>query len=244
MSATHRERPSTLAESLRRVADLTPAQRTALTCLAGRGEPVTAASLADEIGVQSSSVRETLDALRAAGLVTRRRMPATGRGRPSWGYIAITPTEVDAPVRMLVESLAATVGVLRATHPDPEGAAHAIGAAWAQDMMGRDVPDHEEHPAQAYAELALADHMGKIALFASSMGFGASIPRDRPTSLSLRSCPFVSDGTVDPLVCRMHLGMFERIIDLTSHDRVATTLVPWATRATCEVDLVERDDAR
>ncbi|WP_168582539.1 helix-turn-helix transcriptional regulator [Gephyromycinifex aptenodytis] len=230
---------SALSESFARLTALTPAQRTALAALAGRAEAVTASELAAELGVQPSSVRETLEALRETGLVGRERMPTLGRGRPSWGYLAIGPVDVDLPVRMLAQVLDATARVLRASHPDPALAAHQIGREWGGALLAQDVPDHDEHEADSYDELPLADHMGKIAFFSSSLGFSASVNAAQPTSLLLRGCPFVRNGAIDPLLCRMHLGMMERIIEATSRGRVSTSLRPWVSQDVCALDLLE-----
>lgn len=228
-----------IGDTLRRVAALTPAQRTALNQVALHADPVTAGQIADDLGIRRSSAREALEVLREQGLIDRERLPTSGRGRPSWGYVSVTPVDVEGPVRMLADSLAAVAAVLRASHPDPAGAAHAVGAAWAEGLLGSQIPDHGRHDEAAYQRLVLAEHMSKIALFSSSLGFAATVSQDRPTTLCLHACPFAREGGVDPLVCRMHLGLVERIIDATSRGRVATTLRPKVDGQVCEVELTE-----
>lgn len=230
--------PLGVAESLRRVAALSLAQRTMLSALGAAGEPVTATALADEVGVRSSSARETLDALVASGLVRRQRMPVTGPGRPAFGYEAVAPTDTDGPLAMFVDILASTVEVLRTTHPTPAPAAQEIGRAWADSMVGASLPDHAAHDVAAYADLALKDHVDKIAFFFSALGFSATVGADR-LRITCRSCPFMRDGVVDGLVCEMHRGMTERVIETTSHGRATAELHPWATRASCDVILRE-----
>lgn len=227
-----------VSESLRRVAALSPAQRTMLTALGAAGEPVTAAALADEVGVRSSSARETLDVLVASGLVRRRRMPVTGPGRPAFGYESVAPTDTDGPLAMFLDILASMADVLRASHPTPAPAAQEIGRAWADRMVGTSLPDHAAHDDTAYADLALEDHVDKIAFFFSALGFGASVGEDRHR-IACRACPFMRDGVVDGLVCEMHRGMTERVIETTSHGRATAELHPWATRASCDVILQE-----
>lgn len=228
-----------VAESLRRVAGLTPAQRSVLTRLGSAGEPVTAAQLAGDAGIRSSSIRETLDALLAAGLVRRERLPVSGPGRPSFGYSSVVPTDVEGPLRMFLDVLGATVSVLRDTHPTPAAAARQIGVAWADRMVGEAIPDHRVHSARAYAHLRLADHMDKIAFFFSALGFGAAVSEDR-REIECRACPFMRAGQVDGLMCEVHRGMAARVVETTSRGRATARLEPWATQSSCHMVLSEK----
>jgi len=228
-----------IAEALRRVAELTPAQRATLTEVSRHDDAVSVAQVAQALGVQRSTARENLELLRESGLVERERLPVAGRGRPSWGYLATVQIDADTPGRMLAGSHNAVAQTLRETHPDPAAAAHAIGRRWADDLLADAVPDHGRHDESAYEQLDLAAHMGKIALFSSSLGFAATVDAERPTTLCLNACPFVRDGKVDPLICRMHLGLGERVVEATSRGRVGVTLRPWVTPRTCEVELTE-----
>ncbi|WP_040634922.1 helix-turn-helix transcriptional regulator [Mobilicoccus pelagius] len=227
-------------DALKRVAALSPAQRTMLTSLGAAGEPVTAATLAEELGIRPSTARETLDGLLASGLVRRERMPITGPGRPSYGYVATTPTGVDGPMSMFVDIVTATAETLREVHSDPAAVAQAIGRSWAGRMVGRTLPDHAEHDDEAYGHLALAGHMDKIAYFFTALGFGATVSDSR-REVRLRSCPFVEAGGVDPLVCEMHRGMTREVIALTSRGQVEAELRPWVTPERCEVSVAEID---
>jgi len=228
-----------VAEALRRVAALTGAQRAMLTRLGEVGEAMTAAALGEEVGVRPSTARETLDGLLDSGLVRRERMPITGPGRPSYGYVAVAPTGVEGPLSMFVGIVGATARVLRDTHPEPAVAAEAIGRTWADGMVGDTLPDHRRHDEGAYDDLDLGEHMDKIAYFFTALGFGASVGESRREIL-LHSCPFVRDGLVDPLVCAMHRGMARRVLDVTSRGRVEAQLRPWVTPETCEITVEER----
>lgn len=223
-------------ESLRRLAALTPSQRGVLQRLGDAGEPVTAAALAQESQMRTGSMREILDVLVTSGLVRRLRMPVTGPGRPSFGYEAVAPTDVAGALTVYVDVLAATATVLRATHPDPQGAAREIGRTWAEDMVGGALPDHRRHDDDAYADLVLEDHLDKIAFFFSALGFGAGVEDDR-SRIVCRTCPFTRDGAVDPLLCDVHRGMTEQVVRLTARGQATGELRPWVTTKTCEVVL-------
>ena len=239
---SHEDGPSALpvADALRRVARLSPAQRTMLTRLGEAGEPVTVATIATDVGVRASTARETLDGLLASGLIRRERMPITGPGRPSFGYVAAAPTGIEGPMGMFVGLVTATADTLRDAVPDPVETAGAIGEAWADQMVGGALPDHAAHPDQAYADLDLGEHLDKIAYFFTALGFGASVG-DTRQDICLRSCPFLRDGVVDPLVCQMHRGMTRRVIDRTSRGRVQADLRPWVTPDTCLVEVTDAD---
>lgn len=228
---------SVVAASLRRVAELTPAQRSVLARLGAAGEPVTAATLAQEAGIRASSVRETLDVLLESGLVRRERMPANGPGRPSYGYVADAPTDVGGPLKMFLDITGATMSVLRATHPEPRKAAQEIGVLWADRLVGESIPDHAAHDDAAYDGLTLAEHMDKIAFFYSALGFSASVSEDRQAVL-LSSCPFMRGGQVDGLVCEIHRGMANRLVEQASQGRAVTELTPWVAPSTCRIDVV------
>jgi len=227
-----------VVDALKRLAALSPAQRTMLTHLGAAGEPVTAAALAEEVGIRPSTARETLDGLLASGLVRRERMPITGPGRPSYGYVAAAPTGIDGPMSMFVGIVTATAETLREIHPDPAAVARTIGRSWADRMVGRALPDHAEHAEEAYADLSLAEHMDKIAYFFTALGFGAAVSDSR-REVRLRSCPFVEAGRVDPLVCEMHRGMTREVIARTSRGRAEAELRPWVTPEECEVAVAE-----
>lgn len=232
-----------ISGALRSVAGLTPAQRTALTVLARSTTALSAAEVADALGIQRSSARELVEALRDAGLVERERRVAEGRGRPSWAYAAVAPVDPEGPEHTIATTHDAVAKVLRRTHPDPTGAAHEIGRTWADTLLADLIPDHARHDDAAYDRLMLADHMGKIIVFCSMLGFATNGDPDRPTTMQMRACPFRRGAAIDPLICRMHLGMAERIVEVTSRGRTGVTLRPQVEPTLCELELTNYSGA-
>ena len=108
-----RGHPGDLQSVLTTVASLTSAQHALLSQISRHSSPVTVTELAEENGHHVSSVRETLEALYALGLVTREQMPISGRGRPAHGYITYTPTDPAFPARMLEQATQAVFSWLR-----------------------------------------------------------------------------------------------------------------------------------
>ena len=138
-----RGHPGDLQSVLTTVASLTSAQHALLSQISRHSSPVTVTELAEENGHHVSSVRETLEALYALGLVTREQMPISGRGRPAHGYITYTPTDPAFPARMLEQATQAVFSWLRESADDPKAAAFGIGAHWADAALKMNrVPDH------------------------------------------------------------------------------------------------------
>ena len=66
------------------LAGLSAAQHALLDEISRHPRPVTVADVAAAMGLHQNSVRDSLAVLVDARLVARTRLPAVGRGRPSW----------------------------------------------------------------------------------------------------------------------------------------------------------------
>lgn len=219
---TDRAAPPSLAETLATMATLTSAQHALLERIAEHEFPATVSELASEAELHVSSVRETLEALTEMGLVSREQLPAQGRGRPALGYSTTTPADPAFPATMLVQMTSAVLDWLRGGTEDPIGAARAIGRAWAdRALSSMSVPDHARGGRRP-VDFVLADHMGKIRMFLSALGFAAKPIRKRPTSLLLTACPFTDPENPDPLALELRRGLVERVLE-----RTATTYATW-----------------
>lgn len=217
MSTTEHAEPSrAIGTLLSRMAALTSAQQQLLGRIAQHENLVTVTELADESGLHVSSVRETLDALYAHGLVVRRTLPAQGRGRPALGYTTYVPVDPDFSVRMLDQVTTSLFTWLRASRIDEVETARQIGAQWAHEALRMaHVPDHSTHSVNRPG-FSLANHMGKIRLFLTAMGMAAEPCSDNETSFLVTACPFGDQTNPDPLALEMRRGLVERVLTLTS----------------------------
>lgn len=222
------------------VASLTTAQRVLLTEIAKRREPATVASLAEELGLHQNSVRVTFEALSEAGLVGREIVNTPGRGRPSWGYFTMAPSDGANMVRQLSDLASVVAEEIREHADDPEAAAQGVGEKWANRML-TDVADTVEI---AESDATTSDVVANVRLFFTSLGFGATVHPESETAVELRSCPFVdSEGLIDPLVCEIHRGMGTRAIGDLTDGRVDIELEPFASPAVCEVHITDNESS-
>jgi predicted ArsR family transcriptional regulator len=149
-------------------------------------------ALADELGLHPNSVREQLDILVAAGMVTVEAERPVGRGRPSLLYRALPGAgEPDARhyrdlARLLVEDVAA--------RPDAEVAAVAAGERWGRALASDD--------------RTRSDDLGALISILDRTGFAPDPQPDEQAPIRLRRCPY-ADLAKDraEVVCGIHLGL-------------------------------------
>lgn len=225
----------TLDATLKALAQLTPAQHTLLRQIGEHTEPATVTMLAEELELHPSSVRETLDSLFEAKLVTRQTLPSHGRGRPATGYMTFVPADPSFPSNILAHVVHATLRWLEATVPDPKGAARAIGNNWGSIALAHmGVPDHSVHYTRP-AGFDLSNHMQKITLFLTACGFAPISHPETRTGLLLTACP-VCEGDPNPVASALREGMVEEILKRTAGNLAYYLVRPWEENATyCEV---------
>jgi predicted ArsR family transcriptional regulator len=234
-STRARSGPATPQAMMRALTGLSAAQHTLLAEIARHPRPVTVAELADRMGLHPNSVREALAVLVDTGLVTRQRQPAPGRGRPSWAYQSVAPTQTAALSREFADMSAAVAEHLAASAADPAAAAHDIGARWGRRMV--DMLVTPERGAGRDPAGRVDVHAGKVRLFLSSLGY-QPLADDDPARIRLYQCPLRAEGQVpSPLVCQMHRGMLDEVLATLSDDRVGALLTPFAGPSYCTVEL-------
>jgi predicted ArsR family transcriptional regulator len=220
---------------MRALSGLSGAQHTLLAEVARHPHPVTIAELAGRMGLHQNSVREAMAVLVDTGLVTRQRQPAPGRGRPSWAYQSVAPTQVAALSREFADMSAAVAEHLTASDPDPAAAAHDIGARWGRRMV--DVLVTPDGNAGRDPAGRIDVHAGKVRLFLSSLGY-QPLADDDPARIRLYQCPLRAEGQApNPLVCQMHRGMLDEVLATLSDGRVGAVLTPLAGPSYCTVAL-------
>ena len=87
-------------------------------------------------------------------------------------------------------------------------------------------------------------HGGRLRLLLSSLGYGA-LSDEGPGRITLHQCPLRVEGQVpSPLVCQMHRGMLDEVLERVSHGNVRAELTPFAGPDYCSValHLTNRDD--
>ena len=225
-----------IGEILTIIASLTPAQQSVLKEVSLHAGPVTIADLAGESKLHVNTIREPLNVLVSLGLVEREKLPATGRGRPYWGYTSRTLSGPNSPADLLRHLSRSTIRWIRDTSDDPVAAARSLGEHLGDDALAMaNVPDHTEHsPSDKFS---LADHMTKIRVFLTAFGFSAEPHPTNPTTLILRASPFVEPNDTDPVAMAIQQGMLYRVIERTGGNSVHVTLHHEEDSAPCELVL-------
>ena len=218
---------------MRALAGLSAAQHTLLDQISRYPRPVTVADLAAAMGLHQNSVRDSLTVLVDAGLVARTRQATAGRGRPSWAYESVAPTQAAALSREFADVCDAVAEHLASTDPDPDAAAHDIGVRWGHRMMDLLAAGPDVAPGDDLVDA----HAGRIRLLMSSLGYQARADA-APARITLHQCPLRTEGAVPaPLVCQMHRGMLDEMLRALSGGAVVGTLTPLTGPDYCMIEV-------
>jgi predicted ArsR family transcriptional regulator len=166
-----------------------------LAVLRNAGNPLGVRDLADALGLHPNSVREQLEPLVAAGLVTRSTGAPHGRGRPALRYAADRAIVDDeaAPYRELARVLADEL----ASRPDATARAVDAGERWGREVAATDAP----------RPVGEDDALARLVKLLDDNGFAPE--RDAGDGrIALHRCPFgpLARERAD-IVCGVHLGL-------------------------------------
>lgn len=196
-----------------------PARRRVLDAVRAASRPTTAQQLAADLDLHVTTVRFHLDQLEQVHLVER----AAGsdervrRGRPSVHYRAVAPAPDaarDHMIHALAEALAASGAAARR-----ESA--AAGRRWADTLP----------LVEGGATAAVADAFERL-------GFD---PEPAGEQIRLHACPFRDAAARHPeVVCQVHKGLAERIVEHAAGDDVQVRLTPFVEPGLCVLTLAPK----
>lgn len=215
--------------SLGRGRQLSTPRAELLDTLRAQSEPTTLNALASAVDSHPNTVREHLDGLVAAGLVTRFAAAPSGRGRPAWLYEAVThDSEPPSEYAGLAAALARSIHQRSAT---PVEDALAAGTDWGRDLAARITPEPER--TATAARRRVVDLLG-------DMGF-APQGNASATSVRLTRCPLLEAAHQYPdVVCSVHLGLARGALEQFGADPYGTDLLPFAEPGACRLRLGPR----
>ena len=185
------------------MAELTDTKRRIVDRLK-RVESATATDLATEFGLTDTALRQHLDALEAAGLVTRSMSPPTSRGRPPVHW-QLAPAAAGAfPDRHgeltveLIESVRTTLG---------------------ENALGRVISARSDRQAAGYTS-ALAnaadtsERLQRLADIRSQEGYLAEVLDDDGDGFILveHHCPIRDAAAACGALCQAELDVFQRCL--------------------------------
>lgn len=161
--------------------DARPGAERVLAAVRDASGGVTAADLAERLGLHVTTVRFHLERLAADGRVAGRAVASGGRGRPRVVYQAVRVPDARAGMLAALADAASGDG--------PVGArAQRAGERWAQGL-----------------DVGQADVMNALANVFAKLGFA---PVPSAGGLFLRACPFLDDAKRHPeVVCGVHRGL-------------------------------------
>jgi predicted ArsR family transcriptional regulator len=200
--------------------------------LGARSGPVTAAEVADALGLHANTARLHLEALVGSGLVIRERGPVAGRGRPSMRYRRDDAAPVDPRVRDYAQLAAALATVIAETRPDPQVDARMAGALWGARLVSGPLPDTPRRARRRVVEML------------AELGFDPQ-PTTGATDVALRRCPLLEVARIHTdVVCQVHLGLVRGAMHEMGHDAPESELLPFAEPGACRLYLNGRGDER
>lgn len=211
-----------------------PTRRHLLRFLDRADEPQDVRALAAEIGLHPNTVRDHLDLMHRAELVTRVTERRDTPGRPKVLFEAAargTRSPGAEGYRFLAEVLA---GYMHAHLDNPAAAAEEAGRAWGRYMVEKpepfDLPDSSEVLEQIVTALA-------------EMGFAPEEEKgDGRFVIRLHDCPFrdVARNRTD-IVCSVHLGMLRGMTEELGESMAVDDLAPFVAPSVCVASLSALD---
>jgi predicted ArsR family transcriptional regulator len=217
-------------------------------------------ALAEQVGLHPNTVRFHLNRLVAAGLATRQVEQPHRPGRPRLTFSAAEGQDEDSSRRnyqLLADMLA---GHLAEVAPDPAGQAADLGRAWGRYLAVRPAPGRRVTTEESTGELLrVLDDIG----FSPALETGPAAPgtdaapepgRASPgtdaaaleaggvdTRVLLRHCPFVEVARAHrEVVCAVHLGVMQGVLDELRAPLAATELNPLVEPSLCVAHLSRR----
>ncbi len=183
------------------------------------GDVVRVEEISEGVGLHVNTVRGHLDALLAAGRITRIPDQRASRGRPHWLYSATSA----ASFRELGHAL--EVELDSSTAPE---VARRAAAGWAQAFP---VPK----PAASVDE---AVDQATTAL--SAFGFDA-VRNPVGDQVTLRACPYASMVEEQPVICDIHAALLTEVLARTEQPVTLARLDVWPRPGLCVAHLSRPD---
>ncbi|MFC5370877.1 helix-turn-helix transcriptional regulator [Arcanobacterium bovis] len=226
--------------------NLSPAHQAMLKYLSTFLEPLSIAEIAEMQGLHQNSVRESIDALVAAGLVERSKIETTGRGRPAWAYYTTAPEHEVITDAYLTKFVRGICEMLKECAPDPEKKAYEMGMEWASDLKPH-VENFLDDIGVSFDDVKKFDDtqlLGVVRLLASAAGHDAVVKPNTQHTIQMRACPFVDiDGSIDPIMCEMHRGQLDGFLCVASDNSKKMVLSPAVRPGICEIELLVSEEA-
>ena len=210
---------------------LTRSQQDVLAALRDQPDLVEIDALARHLGRHPNTLRDHLRALLDTGLVVRHQAPAEGRGRPRWLYATAVAPQADENA----ELAAALAWRLAHRTRNPAAAARDVSRHWAGQIVARRSLERQSTAREGRAQVVrVLDDLGS-----------APRPDARVDKVELTRCPLLQVASdVPEVVCQVHLGLVEELLDASGADPSRASLTPFAAPGVCALRLLEPPGGR
>lgn len=198
----------------------------------GNDDPVgaggmTAAQLADRIGLHVTTVRFHLDQLDLAGLVLSHFTTAFGVGRPRKVYLAAPRTPEPTGSASHLKLLAGLLTESFSADLSPS----EVGERWAREH----VTLRDDGPATTPGEWLTK--LGRLIDVLRRWGYSTNLTTTdggRGCRIDLVDCPFMELARANPdVVCGIHRGLLSGVLDQLGENQVEVSLQPFVGPSLC-----------
>jgi len=199
-----------------------------------RAGGMTAAQLAERLGLHVTTVRFHLDQLDLAGLVVSHFTKVFGVGRPRKVYAAAVPRGGPDRAASHLKLLAGVLTASFASHLTPDQA----GRQWARENV---TLQRTERAATAGAWLT---KLGRLIDVLEQWGYAPNLTMTEgghACRIDLVDCPFMDLARANPeVVCGIHHGLLTGVLDQLGEDRVEVSLEPFVGPSLCHAHINTR----
>lgn len=186
-----------------------PTRYAVFSHLAAAGEPLGVAELTEHFGLNHNAIRQHLARLVEAGLVEESTAPSSGRGRPRHTY-----------------RIAPAVG----SRWGPLGPYERLAVLLAEALRTGQTPIEVGRRAVAESMSELPEGADPLAVVTEAMALNGFVPdvhrSGDDVEMVLHACPFEAAAVANPeIICAVHRGMAEGVVDLTDGEIAIDELV-------------------
>lgn len=199
--------------------------------LAQSSSPLSAAALAERLGLHPNTIRPHLDRMRDAGVVEVEAIHRGTVGRPQFQY-SLAPGApglgLDPPAHTLLAGLlAALCEGLGAETVD----AAELGRHWGGEAVAR-------HPGAGGCLAALTGELERLGFDPASEDLGEKGDHGDRVRVAFLHCPFRELAEAYPeLVCHLHRGIVEGVVEAAAGQGIVEHFATLADRDPCHVDV-------
>ena len=173
------------------------------------GTGLTTQQIGAAFGIHPTTARFHLERLVEQGEAVRQRNDSdgqsAGRGRPAVIYSATSTSHAQED---MISSLCMALETACPDTGSRDGAALKAGQVWGRALVRQ---------SRANAEKGVSSSMTQTLLdILATLGFAPVTAEPDSASLYLTSCPFLDNVSSHPIICTIHLGMVQGIVEGSS----------------------------